>query len=153
MPPEDRDRPNLFSSHVEAWDKDEEFFKGLNDEYDDESATVGGLRRRRRQAANITDEPIKTVSLIEKDGVLLWCDDIPEGTPSKLDIGPRRRRLRRRAGLPPAARAIDPVGGRFAGEDPARGDDVRQGVLCSLAAADQAGLAGAVRGFTANSHQ
>jgi hypothetical protein len=38
-----------------------------------ESASVGGLRRR-RQAANITDEPIKTVSLIEKDGVLLWCD-------------------------------------------------------------------------------
>jgi pimeloyl-ACP methyl ester carboxylesterase len=102
MPLEDRDRPSLFSSQVEAWDKDEEFFSGLHDEYDDESATVGGLRRRRRQAANITDEPIKTVSLIEKDGVLLWCDDIPEGTPSKLDIGPRRRRLRRRAGLPPA---------------------------------------------------
>lgn len=102
MPQEDRDRPNLFASHVEAWDQDEEFFRGLSNEYDDESASVGGLRRRRRQAANITDEPIKTVSLIEKDGVLLWCDDIPQGAPSKLDIGPRRRRLRRRAGLPPA---------------------------------------------------
>ncbi len=102
MPQEDRDRTNLFASQAEAWDNDEDFFRGLSDEYDDESASVGGLRRRRQQAANITDEPIKTVSLIEKDGVLLWCDDIPQGTPSKLDIGPRRRRLRRRAGLPPA---------------------------------------------------
>jgi len=109
MPLEDRDPANLFSSQVEAWDTDEEFFfKGLHQEYDDESATVGGLRRRRRQAANITDEPIKTVSLVEKDGVLLWCDDIPQGTPSKLDIGPRRRRLRRRAGLPPAPKVEIP---------------------------------------------
>ena len=47
--------------------------------------------------------------------------------------------------LPAAAGAVDPGGRRFAGEDPARGDDVRQGVLRGLAAADQAGLAGAVR--------
>jgi len=101
MPQEDPDRPDVFSPLVKAWDDDEDFFEGLHKEYDDESASVGGLRRRRQQAANVTDEPIKTVSLIEKDGVLLWCDDIPQGTPSKLDMGPRRRRLRRRAGLPP----------------------------------------------------
>jgi pimeloyl-ACP methyl ester carboxylesterase len=101
MPQEDRDRRNVFTSQVEAWDKDEELFSDLRDDtYDDEQATVGGLRRRRRRAANSTDEPIKTVSLIEKNGILLWCDDIPqEDTPSELDIGPRRRRLRRRAGL------------------------------------------------------
>jgi hypothetical protein len=101
MPQDDRDRPELLRSQVDAWDKDEDLFSELYGQYDDESALVSGLRRRRQRASNTTDFPVKTVSLIQKDGVLLWCDDIPEGTPSKLDIGPRRRRLRRRAGLPP----------------------------------------------------
>jgi hypothetical protein len=111
MPQNDGDRSELFCSQVAAWDRDEALFSDLHVKYDDENATVGGLRRRRRRAANATDEPIKTVSLIEKDGVLLWCDDIPdiaEGTPSKLDIGPRHRRLRRRAGLPPAQTVESP---------------------------------------------
>lgn len=100
MPQEDRDRHNVFASQVKTWDEDEEFFSGLTEEYDDESASVGGLRRRRQRAVNAADEPIKTVSLVEENGVLVWRDDIPQGEPSKLDIGPRRRRLRRRAGLP-----------------------------------------------------
>jgi hypothetical protein len=99
MPQDDSDRSEVFQSLVQAWDKDEAFFSGLYGEYDEESSSVGGLRRRRRRASNTPDDPIKTVSLIQKDGVLLWCDDIPEGKPSSLDIGPRRRRLRRRAGL------------------------------------------------------
>jgi len=101
MPQDDSDRPELFQSLVDAWDKDEDLFTGLYGTYDEESASVGGLRRRRRRASNTPDDPIKTVSLIRKDGVLLWSDDIPvpEGAPSSLDIGPRRRRLRRRAGL------------------------------------------------------
>lgn len=86
MPQDDSDRPELFQSLVDAWDKDEELFRGLYGEYDEESASVGGLRRRRRRASNTPDDPIKTVSLIQKDGVLLWCDDIPEGTPSNLDM-------------------------------------------------------------------
>jgi pimeloyl-ACP methyl ester carboxylesterase len=114
MPLDDRDRAELFCSQVDAWDSHESLFSDLRVRYDDESATVSGLRRRRRRVANAGDEPIKTVSLIERNGVLLWCDDIPdwqesipEGLP-KLDIGPRRRRLRRRAGLPLPHRAETP---------------------------------------------
>jgi pimeloyl-ACP methyl ester carboxylesterase len=97
----DRDHSTLFRAQVDAWDKNEDLFSGLHEEHDDEKSLVGGLRRQRRQASNTTDDPIKAVSLIQQDGVLLWQDDVPAGTPSKLDIGPRRRRLRRRVGLPP----------------------------------------------------
>jgi hypothetical protein len=108
MPQDDRERPELFQSQVDAWDKDEKLFGELYDKYDDESASVGGLRRRRQRASNATDEPIKTVSLIQKNGVLFWCDDIPEGKPAILDVGPRRRRLRGRAGLPALPRVESP---------------------------------------------
>ena len=115
MPQDDSDRFALFRSMAAGWDKSDALFDDLREHYDEERASVGGLRRRRKAASNITDEPIKTVSLIEKDGVLLWCDDMPEGTPSALDIGRRRRRLRRRAGLgeppesPPSELTKDPV--------------------------------------------
>jgi hypothetical protein len=99
MPQDDNDSSALFLSLTDAWDKDEDLFRELYGPYDEDGASVGGLRRRRRRASNTPDDPIKTVSLIQKDGVLLWSDDIPEGVPSNLDIGPRRRRLRRRAGL------------------------------------------------------
>jgi hypothetical protein len=104
MPQDDSDGPERFQAQVDAWDQHETLFEGLYGNYDEERESVGGLRRRRRRASNTQDNPIKTVSLIQKDGVLLWCDDIPDGVPSKLDIGPRRRRLRRRAGL-----AVPPV--------------------------------------------
>lgn len=81
-------------------DAHEDIFKGLHEEYDEERASVSGLRRRRRRAANAPDNPIKTVSLIEEGGVLFWRDNIPVAPPSVVDIGLRRRRLRRRAGLP-----------------------------------------------------
>src|ERR1700759_112884 len=101
MPQDDRDRPDLFQAQADAWDKNEQLFGQLRVDYDDEKSLVSGLRRRRRRASNAPDDPVKTVSLLERDGVLLWCDDIPEGEPAELPIGPRRRRLRRRAGLPP----------------------------------------------------
>lgn len=108
MPQDDGDRPELFRSLVEAWDKDDDLFEQLHEPHD-EGDSVGGLRRRRLRASNSPDGPIKTVSLIQKDGVLVWCDDVPIllDMPTSLDIGPRRRRLRRRAGLsvPPV---VDP---------------------------------------------
>lgn len=100
MPQDDSDDAGRFQSHVEAWDRYEDLFKGLYQEYDEEKSSVSGLRRRRRRAANSPDNPIKTVSLIEEDGVLFWRDDIPVADPSVVDIGLRRRRFRRRAGLP-----------------------------------------------------
>jgi hypothetical protein len=101
MPQDASEDPLRFQAHVAAWDKHEKLFAGLYQDYDAEKESIGGLRRRRKAAANDSDAPIKTVSLIEKDGILLWCDDVPaEDEPSKLDIGPRRRRLRRRAGQP-----------------------------------------------------
>jgi len=101
MPQDESDRPELMRSLVDAWDKDDDLFEPLHGTYDEEAASIGGLRRRRRRVSNTPDDPIKTVSLIQKDGVLFWSDDIPipPDTPTSLDIGPRRRRLRRRAGL------------------------------------------------------
>ena len=82
-----------FQSHVDAWDAHENLFNGLYETYDEERASVSGLRRRRRRASNTPDNPIKTVSLIEEGGVLFWRDNIPVASPSVVDIGLRRRRL------------------------------------------------------------
>ena len=100
MPQDDQEDPERLLSHADAWDRDEDLFNGLHVDYDVEKVSISGLRRRRRRAANSSDSPIKTVSLIEEDGVLFWRDNIPVAPPSVVDIGLRRRRLRRRAGLP-----------------------------------------------------
>jgi hypothetical protein len=100
MPQDPGEGTLSFQSHVDAWDAHENLFNGLYEAYDEERASVSGLRRRRRRASNTPDNPIKTVSLIEEGGVLFWRDNIPVASPSVIDIGLRRRRLRRRAGLP-----------------------------------------------------
>jgi hypothetical protein len=100
MPQDDQEDSGRLLSHAEAWDRHEDLFNGLHVDYDVEETSISGLRRRRRRAANSSDSPIKTVSLIEEDGVLFWRDNIPVAPPSVVDIGLRRRRLRRRAGLP-----------------------------------------------------
>src|SRR6185437_3423766 len=104
---DDRDFSKLVQSESEAWDAgdawdpDKDAFKGLREKYDEEAALVGSLRRRRRRAGNTADEPIKTVSLVvREDGILYWRDDVSQSEPKKLGLGPRRRRLRRRAELP-----------------------------------------------------
>jgi hypothetical protein len=117
MPQDDNQRSELSQSIAAAWDEKEDAFADLRDPaHIEEQASIGGLRRRRRSASNIDDEPIKSVSLVEKDGVLLWCDDIAAGEPVDLGIGRRRRRMLRRAGLPaedevrtPSEMAKDPV--------------------------------------------
>ncbi|HEU0082675.1 MAG TPA: hypothetical protein VFQ87_07345, partial [Bradyrhizobium sp.] len=101
MPQDSSNDRSRFQAHVDAWEKHDAVLGKFYAKYDVEKDSIGGLRRRRKRAANASDAPIKTVSLIEKDGVLLWCDDVPAETePAELDIGPRRRRLRRRAGQP-----------------------------------------------------
>jgi pimeloyl-ACP methyl ester carboxylesterase len=69
--------PGRFHSQISAAEDYEELFTGLYADYDEESESVAGLRRRRRRASNTPDDPIKTVSLIEQDGVLYWRDGIP----------------------------------------------------------------------------
>src|SRR6185369_2065718 len=99
--PQDHGQDSInLQSHVEAAGAHENLFKDFYETYD-EKELVSGLRRRRRRATNTPDNPIKTVSLIDEGGVLFWRDDIPVAPPSAVDIGLRRRRLRRRAGLPP----------------------------------------------------
>lgn len=98
--PDSGDDAINFQSHLEAWDAHENLFSGLHGDYNEEKTSVSGLRRRRKRASNTPDEPIKTVSLIEEGGVLLWRDNIPVAPPTTVDMGLRRRRLRRRAGLP-----------------------------------------------------
>jgi pimeloyl-ACP methyl ester carboxylesterase len=87
------DDPGRFRSQITASEDYQTLFDGLYREYDDERESVAGLRRRRRRASNNPDDPIKTVSLIEQEGVLYWRDGIPGA-----DLPSRRRATRR--GLP-----------------------------------------------------
>jgi pimeloyl-ACP methyl ester carboxylesterase len=87
--------PEQFQAHVQADEKAEKLFKGLYVKFDEERESIAGLRRRRQRASNSPENPIKTVSLIEEDGVLYWRDGIPAHASS-------RGRRRRRAGEPPA---------------------------------------------------
>jgi hypothetical protein len=111
MPQDTSDDPRNFQAHADAWDEHEDIFTGLQLTINEERESIGGLRRRRRRVANASDDPIKTVSLVDEDGVLFWRDDIPAPTaaPAKLDIGPRARRRLRRAGLTPPPDQENPV--------------------------------------------
>ena len=86
-----------FLSHIDAADETDNLFAGLHVEFDPDSESVAGLRRRRRRVANSSDSPIKLVSLVDEDGVLYWRDGIPAPDPAS---GRRRRRARAR-GEPP----------------------------------------------------
>ncbi|MFB9269640.1 esterase/lipase family protein [Bradyrhizobium erythrophlei] len=88
-----------FQAHIDAADEKRDLFKDLYKEFDDRKDSAAGLRRARRRASNTTDATIKTVSLVQKDGVLYWCDDIPADEPKDLGMGLSQRRRRRRAGL------------------------------------------------------
>ena len=70
MPQDFADRPERFQSLVDADCDKENLFEGLHAEFNRDRNTVAGLRRRRRRASNSPDSPIKTVSLVEEDGVL-----------------------------------------------------------------------------------
>lgn len=89
--------PGKFLSQIRALEAHDNLFKGLYVDHDDDLDSVAGLRRRRRRASNTPDDKILTVSLIEENGVLRWCD----GVPAPDEPPPRRRRRR-------AARAAEP---------------------------------------------
>lgn len=86
------DDPGRFLSHVDAAQREEDLFRDFYQDADPRTNSVAGLRRRRRRATNGADSVMKTVSLVEEDGVLYWRDGIPARTP-----GGRRRRAGRRA--------------------------------------------------------
>jgi hypothetical protein len=92
------DDPKRFLSQISASEEHDDLFGNLYTQYDDKSESVAGLRRRRRRASNNTDDPIKTVSLIEQDGVLYWRDGIPAP-----ELPSRRRAGDRRATAPPTS--------------------------------------------------
>jgi pimeloyl-ACP methyl ester carboxylesterase len=75
------DDPGRFGSQVEALQRNEDLFQDFYRPIGDES--IAGLRRRGRRASNNLDSPIKTVSLIEEDGVLYWRDGIPARAPGR----------------------------------------------------------------------
>jgi pimeloyl-ACP methyl ester carboxylesterase len=87
--------PTRFEPQLAALEDHKDIFKGLYVEYNKDDGTVGGLRRRRRRAGNTPENPIKTVSLVEEDGVLFWRDGVPASGSSMM------RRKRASAGLPP----------------------------------------------------
>jgi hypothetical protein len=82
-----------FQVNVEADKKAEYLFEGLYSDFDEDRESIAGLRRRRRRASNTPANPIKTVSLIEEDGVLYWRDGIPARTSSSFRRGRRRGQL------------------------------------------------------------
>jgi pimeloyl-ACP methyl ester carboxylesterase len=89
MPQHISEGPARFQSHVEADSDVSDLFDGLHADFDPERNSVAGLRRRRRRASNSPENPIKTVSLVEQDGVLYWRDGIPARSPT---LHRRRRR-------------------------------------------------------------
>ena len=84
--------PTRFLSQISAMEKHEDLFSDFYVHYDEQTESIAGLRRRRRRVSNTPDDPIVTVSLIEENGVLRWCDGIPAQEDS-----PRHRRRARRA--------------------------------------------------------
>jgi hypothetical protein len=91
MPEDFAENPGRFQSQISASEDHEDLFRDLYVTYDKESESVSGLRRRRRRAANTYEDPIKTVSLIEEDGVLYWRDGMPGS-----DVPSLRRRASKR---------------------------------------------------------
>jgi pimeloyl-ACP methyl ester carboxylesterase len=90
MPLDDTDR---FKSLVAASERHDDLFQDLYVDFDPDSESVAGLRRRRRRASNTPDDPIKAVSLVQEDGVLYWRDGVPAAEQPL-----RRRRRAGRAG-------------------------------------------------------
>ena len=95
MPQHIFEDPTRFQSQLKALEDHKDIFRDLYVDYSKDEETVGGLRRRRRRAGNTPENPIKTVSLVEEDGVLFWRDGVPAS-------GSSLRRRRARAGLPAA---------------------------------------------------
>ncbi len=77
MPQQIFEDPTRFQSQLKALEDHKDIFRDLYVDYDEDEETVSGLRRRRRRAGNTPENPIKTVSLVEEDGVLFWRDGIP----------------------------------------------------------------------------
>jgi hypothetical protein len=76
MPQEDRDRPELFQSQADAWDKDEALFGDFYDTYDDERTLVSGLRRRRRRALDDTLRSRLRTLRRQANGTFTLGDDV-----------------------------------------------------------------------------
>jgi len=95
MPQQIFEDPTRFQPQLKALEDHKDIFRDLYVDYNEEEETVGGLRRRRRRAGNTPENPIKTVSLVEENGVLYWRDGIPAS-----DSSLRRRRAGRADGAP-----------------------------------------------------
>ena len=71
------------AANVRAEEDTEKLFANLQVAFDPDGESIPGLRRRRRRASNSPGNPIKTVSLIEEDGVLYWRDGVPKRLSSR----------------------------------------------------------------------
>src|ERR1700744_3410424 len=90
----------LFEGHRRALERHEDILEEHYGDVDSEQDSVSGRRRKRRSALNSSDSKIKTISLVDEDGVLFWRDDVwATDQPGDLGMGLSRRRRRRRAGL------------------------------------------------------
>jgi len=66
MPQHIFEDPTRFQSQLKALEDHKDIFRDLYVDYSKDEETVGGLRRRRRRAGNTPENPIKTVSLVER---------------------------------------------------------------------------------------
>jgi hypothetical protein len=90
----------LFEGHRQALETHQDILEEHYGDVDNEQDSVSGRRRKRRSALNSSDSKIKTISLVDEDGVLFWRDDVwATDRPGDLGMGLSRRRRRRRAGL------------------------------------------------------
>ena len=89
------DRPGRFRALVDANRRERNLLRDFYEPADLEGSTVAASRRRRR-ALSGPQTPIKTVALVEEDGVLYWRDGIPARPP----LSPSGRRRRAAGGAP-----------------------------------------------------
>jgi pimeloyl-ACP methyl ester carboxylesterase len=77
MAPSETPDPGRFLSQVTACRREDNLFRDLYQDADEDERSVAGLRRRRRRATNDVNSVMKTISLVEEDGTLYWRDGIP----------------------------------------------------------------------------
>ena len=77
MAPSETPDPGRFLSQVTACRREDNLFRDLYQDADEDERSVAGLRRRRRRATNDVNSVMKTLSLVEEDGTLYWRDGIP----------------------------------------------------------------------------
>lgn len=91
----------LFFAHADALRDQEDLFADLYEIADPAESSVSAMRRRRRRLRNEETDVVKTVSLVDEDGVLYWRNGVPAQPASRSARRGRAARGRRRGDRQP----------------------------------------------------